>query len=279
MLRIILSLFCLNVILLQDIHAQETMKDYLGLSKNELEEIKKIERIYAGKDILVPSLIGDQSEWTKVNAREIPSYYCSDIADWVATVLNQSVIVRDKNENFNDGIAGWRHYFGHTIAPNIKNPKGYQAGISMLTWQHEKDGNKFLVIQGRDTIDLWINLNEQHSKQKLDKKNIERFSKDVLASFFSLSKNSIESLQCKENDDKGTFQCCDLQVTFDMNSRPKVKFNDQEYPKALTWSEQFKMMTNGKVVRVSLPRIKNQDARPEGVGFQQQPLDQQEPGF
>ncbi len=279
MLRIVAFLFCFNVMVLQNLYAQETLKDYLGVSENEIEEIRKIERIYSGEDILVPSLIGDQAEWTQVNPREIPSYYCRNMKDWVDTIFKKNVIVRDKKEYCNEGITGWRRHFGYMIDPSIKNSKKYQAGVSVLTWQYENEGNKFLVVDGIKTLDVWINLNAQRSKQDLDKSNIERFSKDVLVAFFSLSENSIESLQCQARDDKGTFQCCDLQVTFDMNTRPKVKFNDREYPIALTWSEQFKMMTNGKVVRVSLPNIKDREVLPDGVGFVQQPLSQSEPIF
>lgn len=275
MLRIVAFLFCFNVIVFQHLYAQETLKDYLGVSENEIEEIRKIERIYSGKDILVPSLIGDQAEWTQVDPREIPSNCYRNIKDWVDTVFKKSDIIRNEQE----GIRGWRRYFGYMIHPDIKNSKQYQAGVSVLTWQYENEGNEFLVVDGIQTLDIWINLHEKHSKQDFDKNNIERFSKDVLVAFFSLSENSIEALQCQERDNRGTFQCCDLQVTFDMNTRPKVKFNDREYPIALTWSEQFKIMTNGKVVRVSLPKIKDQEALPDGVGFVQQPRSQSEPIF
>lgn len=279
MLRIVAFLFCFNVIFLPNLHAQETLKDYLGISENEIEEIRKIERIYSGEDILVPSLIGDQAEWTQVDPREIPSDCYRNTKDWIDTVFKQGTIVQNKREYCNDGMTGWRRYFGYMIHPSIKNPREYRAGISMLAWQYENDGNKFLVVDGIQTLDIWINLNAQRSKQDLNKSNIERFSKDVLTAFFPLSENSIEALQCKARDNKGTFQCCDLQVTFDMNTRPKVTFNDREYPKTLTWSEQFKIMTNGKVVRVSLPKIKDQEVLPDGVGFVQQPLSQSEPIF
>ncbi len=89
MLRIVAFLFCFNVMVLQNLYAQETLKDYLGVSENEIEEIRKIERIYSGEDILVPSLIGDQAEWTQVNPREILSYYCRNMKDWVGTTNTQ----------------------------------------------------------------------------------------------------------------------------------------------------------------------------------------------
>ena len=279
MLRIVAFLFSFNLFFLPNLYAQEIWKDYLGLSENEIEEIRKIERIYSDEGILVPSLIGDQTEWTQVDPREIPSDCYRKTTDWIDTVLKQDAIVRDKQTTCNEGMIGWRHYFGSMVPANIKNPKEYKAGISMLTWQCENEGNKFLVVDGTQTIDIWIYLKEQHSEQDLDQGNIERFAKDILATFFSLSKDSIEALQCQEKDNKGSFRCCDLQVTFDMNTRPKVKFNGMEYPKALTWSEQMKVITDGNVVRVSLTKIEDQEVLPDSVGFVQQALSQSEPAF
>ena len=97
MLRIVAFLFCFNVIFLQNLYAQETLKDYLDISENEIEEIRKIERIYSGKDILVPSLIGDQAEWTPVDPREIPSGCYRNMKDWVDTDSKKALLSEMSN--------------------------------------------------------------------------------------------------------------------------------------------------------------------------------------
>ena len=283
MLRNSLFLFCLIVILSQCTHAQEPLKDYLGLSENELMYLKKTEAFHfghSGKEYYFPSLIGDQSLWTKVDEKEIPSGICDITASWIDSVLKHDVW-QDMEDNFRDGITGWRYYYGNTIVAVIKGPKEYKAGIAKLTWQHENEGNKFLVTPDGDgdTIEIWIRLNERQAEPTLKKENLEHFSKNILKTFFNLPEEAVDSLRYQAGNDKNVFLCCDLQETFDMDTRPKVRSNNQEYPKAFTWFEHFKIATNGKVVRVSVPSIQEHEERPAGVGFHQQPRSQSMPAF
>ena len=205
--------------------------------------------------------------------------------EWINIVFNPKVIEHEKEID----ITGWRYYFGYTIEPGgIKSPReAYKAGNSYLTARFENDGNKVLVYfatiirpTGAEPVfKIWVKLNEQYFMENLTEKELETFSRGFIKTFFSLSDDSVESLQYRRNENEFFWLSCNLQTTFDMTTRPKVRFNDRDHPKAFVWCEQFKVQTNGKIVCVTLPLRKTERESPDGVSFFSAPFFQWEPSF
>jgi len=276
---IVILLFYLSVFFTQKAIAEESMAMYLGLSENEVEAVRKREYFsfdYSGKEYFKPSLIGDQSLWTKVEMEDIPVRNRSAIMKWINAIFNPKAISSEKEIE----ITGWRYYFGYTIEPGVKTPKeAYKAGISYLTVRFEKDGNKVLMYPTGTFLKIWVKLNERYFVENLTEEELEMFSKNFIKTFFSLPDDSVESLQYRKTESELSWLSCALQTTFDMTTRPKVRDTNQDYPRAFVWCEQFKIQTNGQIVYVSLPQLEINKVSPEGVINLQQTITHRSPAF